>query len=427
MAMLAPAEHTASYYAATRNIDLELPAQTGDETADVVVIGGGFTGVSAALELAERGYAVALLEANRIGWGASGRNGGQLIDGFVEPERLRHLGPDAVRLAVQMGLECRDIVVERIRRHEIDCDLKFGFLDVAMKAREWRDLLAMVEEKERAGYPHRLEVYERERLHEVIGSRRYVGGVVNAGNGHLHPLNLCLGEARAAALLGVKLYEQSPALGIEPGARVRVRTARGSVTADFAVVAGNAYLGRLLPELTGRVVPAGSYIIATEPLPEATAREILPTDAAVCDQRVALDYFRLSADRRLLFGGLCNYSGRPPKSIRATLQPKMVRVFPQLAGAAIDYEWGGMIGITVRRIPQLGRLHGNLYYACGYSGHGLAPTHLAGRVLAEAIAGQAERLDVFARVRHLAIPGGPFAANQALAAGMLYYRLKDLL
>ncbi len=426
--MLQPAEHTRSYYAATARGMTEHPTLSGDETADVAVIGGGFTGVSCALELAERGYAVVLVEANRIGWGASGRNGGQLIDGFVEADKIRkRLGERAARIAVEMGIECRNIVVERVERYGIDCDLKFGYLDVAMKSRELRDLCDDVAEKRASGYPHQLEIIPRERLHEVIGSECYVGGVLNFGNGHLHPLNLCLGEARAAAESGVRLFERSPVLRVEPGPRAVVHTAQGSVAADFVVVACNAYLDGLIPKLSGTVIPAGSYVIATEPLSEERAREILPKDSAVCDQRVALDYYRLSADRRLLFGGLCNYSGRAPSSIRASLEPNMLKVFPQLAGTAIDYEWGGQIGISINRIPQLNRLGKNIYYAQGYSGHGLAPTHMAGRVLAEAIAGQAERFDVFARIRHWRLPGGRWFANPALALGMLYYRLREIL
>ncbi|MEJ2603332.1 MAG: FAD-binding oxidoreductase [Gammaproteobacteria bacterium] len=426
--MLQPAEHARSYYAATARGMVDHPTLTGAETADVVVVGGGFTGVSCALELAERGFRVALLEANRIGWGASGRNGGQLIDGFVETDKIRkRLGEHAARIAAQMGLECRDIVVQRIERHGIECDLKFGYLDVAMKSRELRDLCDDVAKKRADGYPHQIEIIPRERLHEVIGSDRYVGGVMNQGNGHLHPLNLCLGEARVAAEAGVRFFERSPVRRIEPGAEVVVHTARGSVSADFLVVACNAYLGGLIPRLSGTVIPAGSYVIATEPLSGELAREILPKDSAVCDQRVALDYYRLSADRRLLFGGLCNYSGRAPGSIRGTLEPNMLKVFPQLAGTSIDYEWGGQIGISINRIPQLNRLGNNIYYAHGFSGHGLAPTHMAGRVLAEAIAGQAERFDVFARIRHWRLPGGRWFANPALAVGMLYHRLREIL
>lgn len=421
-------EHVNSYYAATRNIEVTCAALAGEERCDVVIVGGGFTGVSAMLFLAERGYDVILLEANRVGWGATGRNGGQLIDGFVEEGKIaKKLGPEAEEIAYQMGLECRDIVVERIRKYGIDCDLSFGYLDLAMNRGDMRNFEETWEAKQRAGYPHEVRLLDEHEVRGYIGSEAYIGGLANAGNGHLHPLNLCLGEAVAAAGLGARIFEQSPVTRIRHGASPSVETAGGVVHASKVLLAGNAYLGNTEPRLAGAVIPAGSYIIATEPLSEALAAELLPHNSACCDQRVALDYFRLSADRRMLFGGMCNYSGRVPKSIKASLQPNMLSVFPQLADARIDYEWGGDIGITMNRIPQLGRIEGNTYYAQGYSGHGVAPTHLAGKILADVVAGDSEQFDVFERVRHFRLPGGKWFANPALALGMLYYRVRDAL
>jgi glycine/D-amino acid oxidase-like deaminating enzyme len=246
------------------------------------------------------------------------------------------------------------------------------------------------------------------------------------GNGHLHPLNLCAGEASAAVSLGATVFEQSPVVQINHGASPSVQTSAGVVHARQVLLAGNAYLGRTEPRLSGKVIPAGSYIIATERLPQSLCAELLPQDMACCDQRAALDYFRLSADGRLLFGGMCNYSGRVPSSITATLRPKMLKVFPQLANVKIDYEWGGDIAITLNRVPQFGRIEGNTYFAMGYSGHGVAPTHLAGKMLADVVAGESEQFDVFSRIPHLRLPGGRWFANPALATGMLYYRLKEL-
>ena len=420
--------HARSYYAASANWQSDYPRLDGDTRCDVAVVGAGFTGVSAALTLADRGFDVCLLEANRVGWGASGRNGGQLIDGFVDPDRIeKRLGKAAADIVWRMGLECRELVLSRIERFGIDCDLKFGYLDLAMKASEMEGFRKSIAGKERRGYPHRLKLVERHELPEYIGSERYVGGMVNEGNGHLHPLNLCLGEARAAEQLGARVHEQTPVLHVEHGARPRVVTPYGTVNADKVVLAGNAYLGRTERRLHGAVIPAGSYIIATEPLSEARARELLPRDMAACDQRVALDYFRLSADRRLLWGGLCNYSGRTPRSITGALRPGMVKVFPQLEDTRIDYEWGGYIAISINRIPQFGRIEGNTWYVQGYSGHGLAPSHLAGKVVADAIGGDMERFDVFERIRHMRLPGGRWFANPALALGMLYHRLKEIL
>lgn len=426
--MFESTEHTRSYYAATANWSTAYPKLEGEIEADVCIIGGGFTGVAAALNLVERGYAVALLEARRISWGASGRNGGQLIGSFADHRKVeRKLGPEAGEIVWRLGLETTELVRRRIEQFSIDCDLKDGYFDAALNPKQMDELLEWKEDRESRNYPYPLEVVNKEDLHTVVGSNLYVGGVIDGANGHLHPLNLCIGEAKAAAELGVKIFEQSPVTGISPGAKASVRTPHGHVRASHTVLACNAYLGGLAPQLTGRILPAGSYIIATEPLSEQTAREILPRDMAICDQNVVLDYYRLSADRRLLFGGRCNYSGRHPRSISGTLRPRMLKVFPKLDKVRIDYEWGGNIAITINRIPQLGRLDTNIYYAMGYSGHGVAPTHTAGLILAEAIAGNAEKLDVFERIKHLRLPGGKWFASPALALGMFYYRIRDAL
>ena len=424
-------EHTKSYYAATANWQTDHPLLAGEHRCDVAVVGAGFTGISTALHLAERGYDVAVIEANRVGWGASGRNGGQLIDGIVGVEKINEIGKrygeSAANTVRQIGIDCRDVVLDRINKYDINCDLKLGFLDVALTQEDLDDFEAEIERKRGMNYPHKMELVPQEKLHTVIGSDIYIGGMVHRGNGHLHPLNLCLGEARAAEENGARIFEQSTVTHVHHGDKPRVETADGVMHADKVVLAGNAYLGKSEPRLYGKVIPAGSYIIATEPLGDELASEILPQDMAVCDQRVGLDYYRLSADKRLLFGGLCNYSGRHPKDITASIRPKMVKVFPQLEDTRIDYEWGGYIAITIKRIPQMGRIEGNTYYAHGYSGHGLAPTHIAGQILADTICGDAERFDVFERVKHWKVPGGRWFANPALALGMLYYRLKEIL
>jgi glycine/D-amino acid oxidase-like deaminating enzyme len=421
-------EHVNSWYAATRNAATDYPALEGDARADVAVVGAGFTGLSAALSLAERGYSVALVEAHRVGWGASGRNGGQLIDGFVDETKIeKFLTRAELDMVWQLGLDCRELVIGRIERYAIECDLKFGFVDLALNERDMAYFGSEIARKRARNYPHSLTLVAQDDIRSVVGSDRYTGALVNAGNGHLHPLNLCIGEARAAVQQGVRIFERSPVTHIQHGDKPVVRTDRGSITAEKVVLAGNAYLGRAEPKLFGAVIPAGSYIIATERLGESTAAEILPQDMAACDQRVGLDYFRLSSDKRLLFGGLCNYSGRHPKDITASLRPNMLRVFPQLADTRIEYEWGGYIAISIKRIPQLGRIGGNTWYAQGYSGHGLAPSHMAGKLIADAIGGDLEKFDVFQRIRHLKLPGGKWFANPALALGMLYYRMKELL
>ncbi len=421
-------EHTGSYYAATANEVTDYPELKGAQSADICVVGGGFTGVSAALTLAERGYSVALLEANRIGWGASGRNGGQLINGVSGLDKLREKHGDGVAdMLWDIKWRGNDIVYERVEKYGIQCDLKSGFLEVALKPRQLKYLDEYAEERERRNFPYRYDVWDEEKTQAMLGTRAFIGGFVCFRDGHLHPLNLCIGEARAAAGLGVQIYEQSPVTGIEHGARPTVKTASGHVQADAVVLAGNAY-GRLEPKyLSNLVYPAGSYIIATEPLSADVASEINRLDLAVCDLNEVVDYYRLSADKRLLYGGACNYSGRDPDSIQSYILPRMLKIYPQLAGVRIDFEWGGKIGIVLNRIPTVGRINDNVYYCQGYSGHGVNASHVMSEIVCDAITGTMEKFDLFANVKHFRMPGSQWFGNQIIALGMLYYRLKDAL
>ncbi len=421
-------EHVASYYAATTNDATTWPELRGEEDTDIAIVGGGFTGVASALTLAERGYRVALLEANRVGWGASGRNGGQLIAGINGEAKVRKRHGEAVAdLLWDMRWRGNDIIHDRVSRHAIDCDLKNGFLEVASKASQLPDLDAEADELARRGHPYEFRVLDRDATREATGTGAYIGGLLTMRNGHLHPLNLCLGEARVAASLGARIFEQSPAIAIEHGDRPVVVTEHGRLRADAVILGGNAYQRLELGTLGGYVFPAGSYLVATEPLDEDAARRASPMDLAVCEMNHILDYWRLSADRRLLYGGRCTYTGRDPKSIQAMIAPRMRRLYPHLAQARIDYEWGGMMGIPVRRIPFLGRIRGNVYHCIGYAGHGVNVTHVMAEVLADAIAGTLERFDLWAGMKQLRIPGGQALGNPLIAVGMLWYRLRDLL
>ena len=413
-------EHTASYYAASANWETNYPRLEQDINCDVVVVGGGFSGVNTAVELAERGFEVVLLEANRIGWGATGRNGGQIIGGIGhDPERfVKAIGEDGVRTIYQMGIEARDIIRERIDTYDIDCDLKWGYCDVTLKPRHLRKFAEWKTFEASIGNPHTYTLLDREELREYVNSEQYLGGLYNDANGHIQPLNLCIGEARALETLGGRVFEQSRVIAIEHGERPLVRTEHGSVTARQVVLAGNAYMGGLIPKLAKRVLPSTSCIIATEPLPVELADELLPGDVAVCDARTALDYFRLSADRRMLFGGLANYSGLEPGDLRGVLRRKMLKVFPQLEDTQIDYAWSGWMGIGLNRMPQLGRLADNVAYIQAYSGHGVAPTHIMARITAEMIAGESTRFDVMAKISHRPFPGGKLFRRPALAVGM---------
>lgn len=421
-------EHTGSYYAATVNEVTNYPVLEGSKSADICVVGGGFTGVATALTLAERGYSVALVEANRIGWGASGRNGGQLINGISGLEKIgKKHGNRIDDMLWDIKWRGNDIVYDRVEKYGIQCDLKGGFLETALKPRHLAYLDEYAEERERRNFPYKYEVWDKEKTQSMLGTEAFIGGFLCHRDGHLHPLNLCIGEARAAHNLGVQIYEQSPVTGIEHGNRPRVKTANGYVEADTVVLAGNAY-GQLEPKhLSNLVFPAGSYIIGTEPLSEDVVNEINPMDVAVCDVNEVVDYYRLSADKRLLYGGACNYSGRDPASIKAYIEPRMHKVYPQLKGVNIDFEWGGMIGIVLNRVPAVGRINKNVYYCQGYSGHGVSATHCMGEVMADAIAGTMEKFDLFADIDHFRIPGSQWIGNQIIALGMMYYKMMDKL
>lgn len=421
-------EHTRSYYAATANEVTDYPALEGARRADVCVIGAGFTGVSAALVLAERGYSVALLEANRVGWGASGRNGGQVINGISGLGKIRKRRPD-VDEQVFRDLKWRgnDLIRERVAKYDIDCDLKDGFVEVAAKPAHVRYLEECYEERAAMDFPYRYELWDRDTTCDKLGTEAFHGGFVCYRDGHVHPLNLCIGEARAAHELGVQIFEQSPVVDIRHGARPRIVTASGHVDADNVILAGNAY-SRLEPKrLSGLVFPAGSYIVATEPLPAEVAQRINSEDVAVCDTNEVVDYYRLSADKRLLYGGACNYSGRDPANIGSYIRPRMLKVYPELSDVRIDFEWGGKIGIVLNRVVTAGRIDNNIYYCQGFSGHGVCASHVMGEVMADAVAGTMERFDLFADIRHFRVPGSHWFGNQLIAMGMLYYKLKDRL
>ncbi len=421
-------EHTGSYYAATANERTNYPPLAGSIRADVCIIGAGFTGVSTALALAERGYSVALVEANRVGWGASGRNGGQVINGMAGLAKMRRkYGESAAAILQDIKWRGNDIIRERVEKYRIDCDLKDGFAEVATRPRQRRILDEYVAERESVDFPHRYELWDRDKTCEMFGTDYYHGAFVCYRDGHVHPLNLCIGEARAAHGLGVRIFEHSPVTGIEHGARPRVLTEDGQVEADSVVLAGNAYSQLEPGHLKNLVFPAGSYIIGTERLPEALAHEINREDVAVCDTNEVVDYWRLSADKRMLYGGACNYSGRDPESIKAYILPRMLKVYPQLRDVRIEFEWTGKIGIVMNRTLTVGRIHDNVYYCQGYSGHGVCASHVMGEIMADAVGGTMERFDLFADLKHFRIPGPQWIGNQAVALGMLYYRLKDKL
>lgn len=422
--------HVASYYAATVNDTTHYPSLEGSIDADVCVIGAGLTGVSAALNLAERGYSVAVLEASKVGWAASGRNGGQLIGGFAcdIDTFAQYMNEGEVRQIWDMGLETLAIVKERVAKHNIDCALTPGYLTAANKPRDvlalqhWRD-----EAARRFGYQG-FRYVEGSEMGTYVQSSRYLGGLFDPDSGHLHPLNYTLGLARAATQNGARIFEDScvTRLVSANGGHV-VETARGSVRAKFVVLACNTYLGALAPDVARKIMPVGTYVIATEPLGEARAQALMPAQAAVCDSRFVLDYFRPAPDTRLLWGGKVSYSTLAPRNLGEAMRRDILKTFPQLADVKIDYAWGGFVDITMNRAPHFGRIAPTVYFAQGFSGHGVNTTGLAGKLIAEAIDGQASRFDLFGKIRHRDFPGGSALRTPALVLAMAWYRMKDLL
>ncbi len=420
--------HTTSYYAATANDASVYPALAGDTRADVCVIGGGFSGISTAIELADRGAKVVLLEANRIGWGASGRNGGQVNGGIPGEGRIETgLGEEGRQLIWDIYYRGHDIIEARIKRFNIRCDLKRGYIEAAMRPKHLRSMHAHVDDCVKRGRGDHLQLIDKAGIAEALGTDRYCGGFFDARCLHLHPLNLAKGEARGAASIGVAIHEDTAVTGIVHGDKPVVVTSRGNVTCDTVVLAGNAYHQLEQRKLGGLLFPAGTYIIATEPLSEARAKRINARDAAVSDSRMVLDYYRLSAGRRLLFGGLCQYANRDPISITGALRPRMLAIWPDLADLKIDYEWGGHIGIVISRVPLLGRSAKNVFFLQGYSGHGVNTTHIAAEIVANAIGGDTRALDQFGRIHQWRVPTHPWIGSQILALGMTYYKLLDRL
>lgn len=422
-------DYPSSYYVATAKGVPALGPLNGDETADVCVIGAGFTGLSAALHLAERGYSVTVIEAERVGWGASGRNGGQLGSGHRKDQRTleEKLGLEWAHRLWSLAADGLATVKDLIARYEIDCDLKPGVLHAAWKHGEAAWFQDEVDHMAREYGYHMLRFVPREEMREMVDTERYHAGMLDMGGAHLHPLNFCLGLARGALAKGVRIYEHTPALDISRADPARVRTPNGTVTARHVILACNAYLGSLAPDIAGRIMPVNNFIVATEPLGEARAHSLIRDDVGVQDTKFVIDYYRLSADGRMLFGGGENYSGRLPSNIAAFVRKPMLRVFPQLADVRIDYAWSGTLAITMSRIPDFGRLAPNILYAQGFSGQGLNIATLAGKLMAEAIAGQAERFDWMADVRVPNFPGGTLLRYPGLIAGVLWYTLKDRL
>ncbi len=425
-----------SWYATSAPPAVQRASLAGSEDCDVCVVGGGIAGCSAALHLAEKGYRVILLEQHRIGWGASGRSGAQALFGLaIGQDKLTDLiGAADARRAFDVTVEGLALLKSLIARHQIDCDWVAGQVHVSMKPRQDRELQAWTQDlRDNYGYDS-VRMLARDELHEHIASERYRCGMLDAASGHLHPLKYTLGLAAAAERAGVRIFEDSRALahassptGTGAAAAVTVTTAHGAVRCQHLVYCGNAWLGNAVPALARKIMAVGTYIVATETLGAERAAALLPKNDAITDINWVLDYFRRSSDHRLLFGGRVSYSGLDPFNTAHATRARMLAVFPQLKDARIDFSWGGYVDITLNRAPHFGRLEPNVYFLQGFSGHGIVLTGIAGKLVAEAISGTAERFDVFARIPHRDFPGGAALRRPALVLGMLWYRLRDLL
>jgi len=429
--MLASEDHLTrhSYYTATAPATPGYAALRGRADCDVCVVGGGLAGLSAALELRRAGLEVVLLEGRQVGWGASGRNGGQALSGLACDISVvqRQLGQEAARAIWDMTLEAVDLIGERCREFDIDCQWQPGYLAAAIGPRKARELHEWVQAMARDFGYEELQFIEGGAVRRWIDSPRYEALAYDPRGGHLHPLRYTQGLARAAAARGVRIHEASRARRLERGARPVLHTEQGAVHCRHVLLAGNVYLEDLEPRLARRIMPVGTFIAASAALGAARAESLIPSRAAVCDTQFVLDYFRLTADHRLLFGGRVSYSTIAPRRLAEAMRARMVGVFPQLADVAVEYSWGGYVDITMNRAPDFGRVEPNVYYLQGFSGHGLALSGLAGLLAAQAIAGNAARFDLFARLQHREFPGGAALRTPALVLAMSWYRLRDLL
>jgi gamma-glutamylputrescine oxidase len=419
--------HAPSYYAATAHKQDARPALTGAQTADVCIIGAGFTGISAAIELAGRGISVVVLEAVRVGFGASGRNGGQIVNGYSRDLDViaKRYGQTAGQAIGGMALEGGNIIRERVDRFKIDCNLINGGLFTAFTEKQMAGLRHHRDVWASFGH-HSMEMVDRAGLAKHVVTNRYVGGLIDHLGGHIHPLNLVQGEAAAAESLGARIFENSAAIAVDAGAAPSVKTAGGEVRCKTILVCGNAYLGELLPEISSRIMPVTTQIIATEPLGAEAAR-LLPSNVCVEDANYVLDYYRRSVDGRILYGGGIVYGGTDSDSIKSRILPNMLKTFPGLKDAKIDYAWSGNFALTLTRFPQMGRLGPNMLFSHGCSGHGVTTTHLLGRLLAEAASGQPERFDIIAGLPFYPFPGGKMFRVPMTVAGSWYYRARDRL
>lgn len=422
-----PGTYPPSWFQSTVPVRAPLPPLEADLSVDVCVIGGGYTGLSSAIHLAECGYDVAVLDAHRVGWGASGRNGGQVGSGqrLGQDVLERNLGHDHARALWSIAEEAKSTVRALIRKYDIRCDYRPGVAGLGQGRESARLARSTLEHLERSYGYDKLEMLDDDSLTELIGSAVFRGGLIDWGAGHLNPLKFALGLADTASEIGVQIFEMSEAESIRHGKSATVKTEKGSVSANAVVIACNGYHGALDTEIARRVMPINSFMVATEPLDEGRAKRLLRRDIAAYDDRFVVNYFRRTPDHRLLFGGGESYRVRFPPDVARKVRKRMLRIFPDLGDIRIDYAWGGTLAITRNRMPHFARVENGIYSASGYSGHGVAMATMAGKIIAQAINGDLERFDIMSRVPTPGFPGGDRLRSPVLALALFWFAIRD--
>lgn len=422
-------DYPRSYYAATATGLAPFEQAQGNLAADICIVGAGFTGLSAAIHLAKAGYDVILLDAHKVGFGASGRNGGQVGTGQrIDQDALEKMvGKEIARDLWRLSLESVQLVRDLIVAYRMDCPFAEGIIHADHRARFVPESHAYAEKLQRDYGYDQIRPVGLEEMRSLVGSTAYYGGMLDRGGGHIHPLRYAFGLAKAAAAAGVRIFENSRVTAITESSPAKIRAAKAEITASHVILACNGYMGRLHDQVAARVMPINNFIVATEPLDEHQAKDLIRDNHAVADSKFVINYFRLSEDRRMLFGGGESYGYRFPRDIAGLVRKSMLEIYPQLQDIRIDYAWGGTLGITMNRMPYFARLQGNILSAGGYSGHGVAMATLGGKLAAEAIGGQAENFDLMASVPTKRFPGGAVLRWPLLVLAMVWFSLRDRL